>query len=134
MLVDPATGNFIQRFGSVGEGGAAGPAFQVSGNNDIKIPVGTSIPGHATSVINLVGNLAASAAGPQAEVVTSAQPFKSGAAAATAPTTLNSLDDIQTPYVATDNLRIHGTATNGAPVDVTIAVGPATTLGDVVTA
>ncbi len=37
-LVDPATGDMVQRFGIVGEGTATSPAFQTSGNDNIKIP------------------------------------------------------------------------------------------------
>src|SRR5207302_749542 len=98
FMVDPGTGFRVQRFGMVGETTTAGPAFQTAGDNDIKIPVGTTTPGHATGVIDFIGNLSASASGPQAEVLTSAIPFMSGGVAATAATTLNSLGDIQTPY------------------------------------
>src|SRR2546430_13016953 len=40
----------------------------------------------------------------------------------------------RSPYIVGDNLRIHGTTTTNTPVDVTIAIGPATTLGDVINA
>jgi flagellar hook protein FlgE len=134
FLVDPGTGNRIQRFGMVGETTTNGPAFQTVGNNDIQIPVGTTTPGHATSVIDFVGNLSASASGPQAAVLTSAVPFLAGGVAATAATTLNGLDDNQTPYIAGDQLRLQGATTNNTPVDVNIPVDPNTTLGDIVNA
>jgi flagellar hook protein FlgE len=133
-MVDPATGNRIQRFGTIGELGASGTAFQVAGNDDIHVPVGASIPGHATSVIDFQGDLSASAAGPQAQVLTTVQPFQSGGVAATAATTLNSLGDNQVPYVAGDQIRLQGKTGSGAAVNVTVPVGPATTLGDIVTA
>jgi flagellar hook protein FlgE len=133
-LVDPATGNRVQRFGSVGEGSATSPPFQTSGNNDIKIPVGTVIPASPTTNVILQGNLSASATGPLAQVVTSAAPFQSGAAPATAATALNSLDDNTAPYQAGDTLLLQGVDAAGAAVNTSIAVGPATTLGDIVNA
>jgi flagellar hook protein FlgE len=133
-LVDPATGDRVQRFGTVGETGTTATQFQVAGNQDIHIPNGASIPGQATSTIDFQGNLSASAVGPQAEVLTTAQPFLAGGVAATAATTLNALGDNQVPYIAGDQIRLQGTANNGAPVNVTVPVGPATTLGDVVAA
>ncbi len=56
-LVDPATGDLVQRFGSVGEATATTPAFQTAGNNNITIPVGLTIPGAPTSNVVLQGNL-----------------------------------------------------------------------------
>ncbi len=134
FLVDPATGNRVQRFGSVGESSAAGPAFQTAGNNDIKIPLGTSIPGHATGTINLQGNLSAAAAGPAAQVLTSAQPFTTTGGPASATTALNSLSDNQTPYVGTDKLLLQGTTTSGTAVSATLNLTPTSTLGDLVNA
>jgi flagellar hook protein FlgE len=133
-LVDPATGNRVQRFGTVGEGSATSPAFQTPGNNDIRIPVGTVIPGAATTNVVLQGNLSTSATGPLPQTLTSAQPFKSGGAAATATTTLNSLSDNTAPYVAGDSLTLQGFDAAGNAVNTTLAVGPASTLGDVVNA
>src|SRR5258708_1379360 len=134
FLVDPGTGYRIQRFGMVGETTTTGPAFQTVGDNDIQIPVGTTTPGHATGVIDFVGNLSASASGPQAAVLTSAVPFLAGGVAGTGATTLNGLDDIQTPYIAGDQLQLQGATTNNTPVNVTIPVDPTTTLGDIVNA
>src|SRR5438876_6703919 len=63
ILCDPATGFNVQRFGTVGEAGAAGPGFQVAGDPRIHIPFGTGIPGQVTSSVSLVGNLDATATG-----------------------------------------------------------------------
>ena len=41
----------------------AEPAFQAMGNNDIKIPIGTGIPGKATTNVVMQGNLSAAAVG-----------------------------------------------------------------------
>ena len=78
-LVDPATGDLVQRFGSVGEATATTPAFQTAGNNNITIPVGLTIPGAPTANVVLQGNLSASAVGPLAQVLTSAQGSKAAA-------------------------------------------------------
>ena len=133
-LVDPATGNRIQRYGTTGEGSATLPAFQTAGNNDILIPTNAQIPGHATTVINMQGNLSATANGPLAQVLTSAQPFTSGGAPATAATTLDSLDGLQNPYGPGDQLRLQGITSGGTPVNVTVPVDDTSTLGDLVNA
>lgn len=57
FLVDPATGNRVQRFGTTGEITPTTPGFQAPGNNDIRIPFGASIPGLPTSFANLQQNL-----------------------------------------------------------------------------
>lgn len=128
-LVDPATGYLIQRVGAVGQASATSPGFQTAGNSNIQIPMGTGIPAKETANISLGGNLSAQAAGPQAQMLTSATPFQSGGVAATAATLINNLSDIQTPFAAGDTLVLQGTTTTGATVNTTVAVGPATTLG-----
>lgn len=133
FLVDPSNGFRVQRFGSVGEGSATAPAFQTVGDNDIKIPIGVGIPGRATTNIQFQGNLSANAIGPLAQTLTSSTPFRTGGAPATAATLLNNLDDNPVNYVAGDQIRIQGATTNNTPVNVTMAVGAATTLGDVIT-
>jgi flagellar hook protein FlgE len=134
FLSDPSTGDRIERTGNVGEGSATSPAFQTPGVKDISIPFGTTIPGAATANIALTGNLSATATGPAAQVLTSNAPFMSGGVAATAATTLNSLADNGSPYVAGDSIRLQGQTSAGTAVGVTVPVGPATTLGDLVTA
>ncbi|GIW79746.1 MAG: flagellar hook protein FlgE [Gemmatales bacterium] len=58
FLVHAGTGFFVQRSGTVGEGGAGLPAFQVGGDNRIVIPpIGTAVPGQATANVTLQGNL-----------------------------------------------------------------------------
>lgn len=133
-LVDPSNGFRIQRFGTVGEGTATTPAFQTAGDNSIHIPLGTGIPGNLTSNITLQGNLSANATGPLAQTLTSSTPLKAGGVPATLATTLNSLDDNLAPYVVGDNLTIQGTTAAGATVNTTLAVGPATTVGNLITA
>jgi flagellar hook protein FlgE len=134
FLVDPATSFKIQRTGTVGEGSATTPAFQTAGVSDIKIPLGTGIPGQASTNVTLQGNLSAQASGPLAQTLTSSAPFLSGGSAATGATTLNSLADNQSAYVAGDSIVLQGTTATGAAVNTTLAVGPATTLNDVISA
>jgi flagellar hook protein FlgE len=134
FLVDPATGNRVQRFGPVGEGIGTSAAFQTTGDNSIKIPGGTEIPGQATSMINIQGNLPATAVGPQARVLTSTLPLTSGGAAATSSTVLNSLDDNTAKYQAGDSLLIQGTTASGTAVTATLSVTATTTVGDLLTA
>jgi len=57
FLVDPTTGERVQRTGTVGEGTATTPGYQVVGNNDISIPYGAGLPGVETSTVNFQGNI-----------------------------------------------------------------------------
>lgn len=57
FLVDPGTGARVQRTGTVGEGSATLPGFQVPGNNDIKVPFGAGASGTPTANIRYQGNL-----------------------------------------------------------------------------
>ena len=138
LLIDPSTGYAIQRFGTIGEGNATSPAFQTAGNNNINIPIGTGVPGSATTDVTLQGNLSASATGPIAQVLTSAQPFTSAGAPATLTTTLDSLTDNVAPYGVGDTIVLQGTDAAGNPVNATISVDPTTsgpfTMGDLVNA
>ena len=138
VLVDPSTGYAIQRTGTVGEGSATSPVFQAAGDNNITIPIGTSIPGNATTDITLEGNLSASANGPVAQTLTSAQPLTSGNAPATLTTTLDSLDDNITPYAAGDFITLQGVDVAGNAVNVPISVAPTAagpfTVGDLLNA
>jgi flagellar hook protein FlgE len=47
----------VQRTGVVGEGGAGIPAFQVPGNNDIRVPFGAGATGTPTTLVRLQGNI-----------------------------------------------------------------------------
>lgn len=134
FLVDPSNGYRVQRFGTVGEGSPTSPAFQVSGNNDIRIPIGTGIPGKETSNIVLQGNLSANAVGPRVQTLTTAQAFKTGGSPAVLTTTLNSLDDNLVPYVSGDQIRLQGVTAGNTPVNFTLAVDNTTTLGDLINA
>ena len=58
----------------------------------MKVPIGSSIPGKATSTIAFQGNLDSLAGGPLAQTITTDQPFTVSGAAAQTSDTLNSLD------------------------------------------
>jgi flagellar hook protein FlgE len=131
FLIDPTTGFRVQRFGTVGEATATTPGFQVPGDSSIRIPFGTAIPGQETRTVTLQGNLSATALGPLAQTLTSAQAFTSGGSPATGSTLLNSLDDKQVNYGGTDSLRIQTTTASGTTT-TTFGVGATTTLGNVV--
>lgn len=57
FLVDPGTGLFVQRFGTVGEATATTPGFQVAGSQNILVPLGAGIAGTPTTQVNYQGNL-----------------------------------------------------------------------------
>jgi len=115
-LVDPTTGYRVQRTGTIGEGSFASPAFQIPGVSDIRVPLGMTIPGEATTGIVFSGNLNSSASPPVAAVLTSGQPLTFGGSAATSATLLNSLDQTATPYSAGDQIQITGSRVDGTPV------------------
>ena len=75
-LVDPSTGNFVQRIGSTGEA----DGFQTPGDSNIKIPYDAAIPARATSNISFAGNLSADAVmeTPQTQVLESSLVYTSG--------------------------------------------------------
>jgi flagellar hook protein FlgE len=53
FLVDPTTGELVQRTGTVGES----LGFQVAGNDNISIPYGAAVAGTPTTSVNLQGNI-----------------------------------------------------------------------------
>jgi flagellar hook protein FlgE len=134
VLVDPATGFRVQRYGTVGEGNAAAPAFQVPGDSSIRIPFGTSIPGNATGQITFKGNLSASAVGPLAETLTSTQPLLAAGLPASVATLLNDLDSNTVDYVAGDIIQFVGTDADGSAVSGSFVAGPASTMADLLAA
>jgi flagellar hook protein FlgE len=133
-LVDPSTGYRIQRFGTVGEGVGNTPAFQTPGNNDIRVPLGTALPGNATSNISLDGNLTASAVGPLAQRLNTSLPLTTGNAPATLSTLLNNLDNNPVNYIAGDAIQILGTTATNTSVAANFSVDGTTTVGDLVNA
>lgn len=133
-LVDPATGAYVQRFGTLGESGqSAGLSFQTQNDPRIQIPIGSVIPGQPTANIDLDGLLNSEAVGPLQQILNSAGPYLEGSSPATAATLLNNLDTNTTDYIIGDSLELTGTGADGTPFASTFAVSPTTTLGDLIT-
>jgi flagellar hook protein FlgE len=134
-LVDPSTGYRVQRFGSVGEAPDGSTAYQDSGDLDIKIPLGTAVPGASTENVNVFGNLSVDAEGPTATQLSSITPFVTASdQAATLTTALNDLDSVVTPYAAGDFIRIGGNSVDGTTISVDFAVDDTTTVGELLSA
>ncbi len=134
VLVDPSTGNRVQRFGTVGESGATGGGFQVTGNNDIRIPFGATIPGQVTSTIDVSGNLPSDASGPINEVLRNQADWTVAGVTANAASLLNDLDAKAADYVPGDVVEINGTDADGTVISTTLNVDATSTLGDLVAA
>ncbi len=129
-LIDPSTGYYVRRTGTVGEA----EGFQVPGDNRIKIPFGELIPGKATKEITFQGNLSADATGPMAEVIATSAPLTVGGVPATGTTLLNDLDTNLVDYASGDSLIITGTDFDGSAVNTTLAVDATTTVQDLLDA
>ncbi|MGI9517725.1 MAG: flagellar hook protein FlgE [Pirellulaceae bacterium] len=132
ILIDPATGFPVKRFGPTGENNLTGPSFQVPGDDRIRIPLGETIFGVPTGSVAFHGNLQAGAAGPEAQILTSANPFEVAGVAATLTTLLNDVDTNLVDYQAGDAIELTGTNDDGSPFSVTMAADGTTMLGDVV--
>ncbi len=132
ILIDPATGFPVKRFGPTGENNLTGPSFQVSGDDRIRIPLGETILGEPTRNVGFNGNLQADAAGPEAQVLMSANPFEVAGAPATSTTLINDLDTNLVDYDTGDTLELTGTNNDGSPFSVILPVDGTTTLGQIV--
>lgn len=133
FLIDPSTGFTVRRFGSVGEGNGDGPSFQVPGDNRIKIPIGSTIFGSATTTTTFDGILDSASQGPRAETLTSSAAYESSGAPATTATLLDDLDTNITDYQVGDTIEISGTNPDGSTFNTSLAANGAT-LGDLVNA
>ena len=131
-LVDPSTGAYVQRFGTLGESGQTlAGSFQAQNDQRIQIPIGSVIPGQPTTAISLNGLLDSQAVGPLPQIVTSAATFEAGGSPATSATLLNNFDSNTTPYVLGDSLEFSGTQGDGTPFTSSLSVDSTTTLGAV---
>jgi flagellar hook protein FlgE len=136
-LVDPSTGDYVQRFGNIGESFNAGAStgFQSPGDTRIFVPLGASVPGGATTNFSFQGNLPASADPPTTEVLVSAFPLETGGSPADASTALNDLNNNLVDYTAGDIILIEGTNADGSAFSANFTFGTdGTTVGDLVTA
>lgn len=126
-LVDSSTGDRLQRVGTIGEGTATAPAFQIPGDNDISIRNGITIPGKATQNITFRGNLDARADLPLATVLMSAMPLTANGQPATLSTPLDALDQTNASYDAGDRVLIQGSRADGSSFDTAFtAIGSGT--------
>ena len=132
FLVNPANGAFVQRTGNIGEGDDGNPAFQSADSLNIRIPIGTSIPGKETNAATFAGNLPATAIGPLPEILDSTIPFLEGGVAATGATLLNDLDINVTDYVGGDFIEMSYNAVDGTAGSFSFAVDGTTTMNDLV--
>ncbi len=127
IVVDSVTGNRVQRFGNAGEGDGANPAFQTPGDSSIRVPLGMTIAGNATSNVALAGNLWGQSE--TAKLISSS--FTSGKAPATVSTLLSSLDGNEPAYAVGGSIEISGTNADGSPMTpATYTVDATSTLGN----
>lgn len=125
-LVDPATGYLVQRMGDAGEGTDGGIQFQDIGETYINVPIGTSIPGAESSLVNFDGNLPSSASPPVAEVLQSFAGFATSGGPADGTTLLSDLTINTVDYVPGDTIDISGTNPDGTPFSTSLAADTAT--------
>lgn len=130
-LVDPSTGLFVQRFGTLGESEVEGLNFQVAGDKRINVPLGVSIPGEETGNVDFIGNVPSTSLPPATEILTSFAPFETATGVAAGTTPLNDLLINTVDYAAGDTIEISGTNPDGTPFSGSINAAGAT-LGDLV--
>lgn len=125
-LVDPATGFLVQRIGDMGEGINGGLQFQTGGDDSIRVPIGETISGAVTELMQINGNLPANASEPIAGVISLSAPLEVGGAAATGVDTLASLDINTVAYVPGDTIEFTGTNPDGTAFAGSVAADTAT--------
>jgi flagellar hook protein FlgE len=137
FLADPATGNVVQRVGTLGDPDGVNPSFQTPGNSGIYIPLGASIAGKASQQLSISGNLSSLSRGPVAQQIGTTSPFLVGGVAATGATRLNELDANLQQYANGDKILISGQTTNGTDIpttEFTITDASTATVGDLMDA
>ena len=132
FLVDVASGHLIRRFGSLGEPNSLGPAFQSPGATGIRIPLGARVPGQATAVASLRGNLSPTSTPATHHVLATVDPLTVNGTSAGLATLMNDLDLITSPYASGDSIDVTGTDHDGSSVTASILVDDTTTLQDLV--
>lgn len=133
-LIDPNTGHFVQRFGTLGETDGTNPSFQSPGSSRISVPLGTAIPGQSTANVSVNGNLNVSAGIRSSEVISSSVPLLAGGLPATTGTLLNDLDGNTIDYGPGDSIVVLGTDTDSTAISVTVPVDATTTVNDLINA
>ena len=138
-LVDPATGYFVQRIGSVGES----DGFQTSGISNICVPYDVAMPARATTEVVVSGNLSADATYPTSQVQVIASNIgytTNNGTTAIGITELSDLDQFSGTFsgngvITFSGYRPDGTSLASATpaVDLTMDIDATTTLADVLT-
>jgi len=124
-LVDPGTGNRVQRIGS--EGVADG--FQDAGSSNIRVPYDVALPAKATESLSFTGNLTSNKLGDTTNILTSGSGFQytQGSAVASTNTLLTDLDQVSGgPLNGT--IDITGTDRDGNAVVSSLTVDSSTTM------
>ncbi len=134
ILVDPTTGDRVTRTGTVGEPATGQVGFQVTGDDSVRVPIGSLIPGQATQQVSIQGNLSPSLLPATSEELLADSPWNVGGSPAALTDLLNGLDGVTTPYTAGDSIDITGTDADGTPISVSLAVTGTTTVGDLIAA
>lgn len=128
-LVDPSTGNRVQRIGSEG----VSEGFQDASSNDIRIPYDVALPAKATENLSFTGNLSADDQKASTNLLTSVIQYTKDSAVASSTTLLTDLDQASGgPLDGT--IDITGTDRNGNSVYVSTVVDDTTTVQDLVDA
>lgn len=112
-LVDPTTGEMVQRTGTVGEATATTPGFQVAGNNNILVPYGAGIPGTETANVTFQGNIDNDLTAGQS-VTTSIQVYDSQSAAHTLTVTFTNSGS--NTYTVTATIDGNAATVTGGPL------------------
>ena len=133
-MLATVNGLYVKRFSTAGEADGINPAFQVSGDERIRIPERAAVAGVVTEHIRMAGNLDARNTEARTEVQQTNLPFLSGGAPATAGTLLNDLDNNNVNYTTGDKLTIDGFDHEGNLVFVELDVSETTTMQDVIDA
>ena len=129
-LVDPATGYLVQRSGTYGEAdGTEQFGFQIANETSINIPIGAPVPGQLTSSIAIGGNLPSFALPPNAEILSTENPFEIASGPASEASRFSDLSSNDSQYVAGDVIEINGTDLEGTPFEFSIDA-ELSTIGD----
>ncbi|MHC4094730.1 MAG: flagellar hook-basal body complex protein, partial [Planctomycetota bacterium] len=135
-LVDPSTGNIVQRIGTVGES----EGFQTPGDANIKIPFDVAMPANATSEVKVSGNLSADSTleATQTNLLRSDTVYTSNNINATGSTRIADLDQytgtLTSGVITFTGYKPDGTALGSSPsTDLTMDVDATTTLADMLT-
>jgi len=131
-LIDPATGNLVQRIGSIGES----DGFQTAGDSNVKVPYDVAMAANATSEVIVAGNLSANAklTTTQTNVLTSNIIYTTNnGKTATGSTELDQLDQFSGTFGATTTITASGYDPGGNDLsDTGLTVTGSTTLQDVI--